>query len=179
PTLLSLVGVAAPKEAAGARRTVLNLADIFRYFLRTEQQMRPLEDELEIVEAYLEIEKLRLGDKLRTEIEVDEKARRTQIPVLSIQPLIENAVKHGIAPNPDGGLVRLIAKTQASGLRVTIEDTGAGGNSNSEGGAGVGLENVRQRLKLCFGDKADLEMAASGSGTTVSMWIPTWKEAIR
>src|SRR5262249_50362761 len=155
----------------GARRTVLNLADIFRYFLRTEQSMRPLEDELEIVEAYLEIEKLRLGEKLKTEIEVDEDARKTRIPVLAVQPLVENAVKHGIAPNPEGGVVRLIAKTEGSGLHVRVEDTGAGFGDRPEGGAGVGLENVRRRLELCYGKEADLEFTTGPRGTTVALSI--------
>lgn len=169
-----------PREASGARSTVLNLADIFRYFLRNEQSMRPLEEELLIVEAYLEIEKLRLGHKLRTEIDVDDEARKVRIPVLSIQPLVENAVKHGIAPNPIGGLVRLIARTEAGGLRVRIEDTGAGpGASSEDNGSGVGLENVRRRLKLCCGDEADLQIVSGDSGTTVSLSIPALKEALR
>ncbi len=168
-----------PREAGGARRTVLNLADIFRYFLRTEQTMRPLEDELQIVEAYLEIEKLRLGDKLRTEIDVDEEARRTLIPVLSVQPLVENAIKYGVAPNPNGGVVRLIAKTEASGLRLRIEDSGAGNGVASDGGSGVGLENVRRRLKLCYGEEADLQIVTGASGTTVLLTIPLVKEVLR
>jgi len=168
-----------PREAGGARRTVLNLADIFRYFLKTDQSIRPFDDELQIVEAYLEIEKLRLGDKLKTEIDVDEEARRTPIPVLSIQPLVENAVKHGIAPNPEGGLLRLIAKTEGSGLRVTIEDSGAGNGDAAQSGTGVGLENVRRRLKLCYGDKADLHLVTGQSGTIVSLSIPVLKEVVR
>ncbi len=168
-----------PRDAKGARRTVLNLADIFRYFLRTEQTMRPFEDELQIVEAYLEIEKLRLGDKLHTEIEIDEEARRVPIPVLSIQPLVENAVKHGIAANPQGGLVRLIAKTGDTGLHVTIEDSGVGDGVPTPGGAGVGLDNVRRRLKLCYGEEADLQLVTKPSGTIVSLSIPVLKEVTR
>ena len=70
----------------------------------------PLEQELHIVKAYLEVERLRLGEKLRTEIDVAPEALATPIPVLSIQPLVENAVKHGIAPLPQGGLVRIEAR---------------------------------------------------------------------
>src|SRR6185437_5795765 len=116
-----------PREARGARETVLNLADIFRYFLETGKSFLPLEEELRIVKAYLEIERLRLGDKLRTEIQVDPEALAAPIPVLSIQPLVENAIKHGIAPQPGGGVVTLEVKFEgADALRVTVRDTGAG-----------------------------------------------------
>src|SRR5581483_4985904 len=81
-----------PREAKGARETVLNLADIFRYFLETGKQFLPLEEELHIVKAYLDVERLRLGEKLRIEIDVAEEALMVPIPILSIQPLVENAV---------------------------------------------------------------------------------------
>src|SRR5208337_1159652 len=78
-----------PREARGARETVLNLADIFRYFLETERTFLPLEEELHIVKAYLEVERLRLGEKLHVEIDVDADTLLVPIPILSIQPLVE------------------------------------------------------------------------------------------
>ena len=89
---------------AEARRLVLNLADVFRYLLRSDRTLIEIEEELRIVRAYLEIEQLRLGAKLRTEINVDEAALRATIPLLSVQPLVENAVKHGVAPRTGDGL---------------------------------------------------------------------------
>ena len=80
-----------------ARRLVLNLADVFRYFLQTDRPLISVEEELKIVRAYLEIEELRLGPKLRSELEIDAEALTATIPVLSIQPLVENAIKHGVA----------------------------------------------------------------------------------
>jgi two-component system LytT family sensor kinase len=94
--LNTLYGVI-PREAAGARRTVLNLADIFRYSLQTPDKLISLADELEIVRAYLEIEKLRLGTRLRVEIDADEALSNMKIPVLSIQPLVENSSRHGVS----------------------------------------------------------------------------------
>jgi two-component system, LytTR family, sensor kinase len=88
---------------ADARRLVLNLSDVFRYLLRSDRTLIEIEEELRIVRAYLEIEQLRLGAKLRTEINVDEAALRAMIPVLSVQPLVENAVKHGVAPRTAPG----------------------------------------------------------------------------
>jgi LytS/YehU family sensor histidine kinase len=161
-----------PREAKGARDTVLNLADIFRYFLETEKSFLPLEEELHIVRAYLEVERLRLGDKLRVEIDIEPEALLAPIPILSIQPLVENAVKHGIAPKTDGGLVRLQAMVEAGALRVTVSDTGAGFASPAEGKPGVGLDNVNRRLQLCYGADARLAIHSDRGGSSVSFTIP-------
>ena len=160
-----------PKEAKGARETVLNLADIFRYFLETRKMYLPLERELHIVKAYLEIERLRLGEKLRTEIDVAPEVLTTLIPVLSIQPLVENAVKHGIAPLPQGGLVRIEARRNATGsLEIRVWDTGSGFAKPGEGG--IGLENVARRLELCYGPGTRLEIESGSGGTAVSFAVP-------
>ena len=161
-----------PKEAAGARRMVLNLADIFRYFLRTDRSLIPLEDELQIIRAYLEIESLRLGPKLKTEIDVDESAKRVSIPALSVEPLVENAVKHGVAALPGGGLVRITARKSGSEVEVAVFDSGRGFGSGENGGEGVGLENVRRRLELCYGTTAALETLSGEQGTTVRFRVP-------
>jgi two-component system, LytTR family, sensor kinase len=131
---------------------------------------------MQIVRAYLEIEALRLGDKLETEIMVDPAAEHSLIPVLSIQPLVENAVKHGVAIRSTPGKVRLRAIATGLGIRVEVSDDGAGFLAadlpKTPGGGGVGLDNVRQRLKLCFGESADLRIESTGEGSTVSFLIP-------
>jgi two-component system, LytTR family, sensor kinase len=163
-----------------ARRMVLNLADIFRYFLQGERVTIQLSEELRIVEAYLEIEKLRLGERLETELIVSESARAAMIPILSIQPLVENAVKHGIAAKAGRGRVSVTVSTTASGLCVSVEDTGVGFEESSRHpheGAGVGLENVRRRLALYYGPAADLAIRSTGAGTTVTFLIPSPAEA--
>jgi len=171
-----------PREATGARETVLNLADIFRYFLETGKSFLPLEEELRIVTAYLEVERLRLGNKLRIEIAVEPAALRTPIPILSIQPLIENAVKHGISPQPAGGLVRLEARVASGLLHIAISDTGGGfsgqggGFSGQHAGAaaksGVGLDNVNRRLQLCYGPETRVAVRSGRGGSSVSFAIP-------
>ncbi len=168
-----------PRQAQGARRTVLNLADIFRYFLRGERTLIPLEEELRIVRAYLEIEALRLGEKLRTEIDVDPAALRCPIPSLALEPLVENAVKHGVASRPGGGSVRVTARSDGSRLEVVVADDGAGfdGGGDAAGGAGIGLENVRRRLRLCYGDRASLEIQSSPQGATVQFTVPIAESA--
>jgi LytS/YehU family sensor histidine kinase len=98
-----------PREAQGARQAVLNLASIFRYFLRHGESTIALREEIGLVRAYLEIEQLRLGPKLRTEFEIDAAALDLRVPVLSLEPLAENAVRHGVAKLAEGGLVRVEA----------------------------------------------------------------------
>src|SRR5205085_948425 len=116
-----------PPSARGARDTVLNLADIFRYFLETRKTLVPLEEEMHIVKAYLDVERLRLGDKLRLEIHVTPDAQSVPIPILSIQPLVENAVKHGIAPLAGGGLIQINASIGADNeLVISVRDSGPG-----------------------------------------------------
>ncbi len=162
-----------PREAAEARRMVLNLAEIFRYCLKAERTLIPLAEEVAIIRAYLEIEALRLGDKLSTTIEVDQNAERALIPILSIQPLIENAVKHGVASRGSGS-IRFRARSGSRGVWVEVSDDGEGfqpGRKAASGG-GLGLDNVRQRLRLCFGEAAQLQIESSRQGTSVRFLIP-------
>lgn len=161
-----------PRDAKGARETVLNLADIFRYFLETERSFLPLQEELHIVKAYLEVERLRLGEKLRIELDVDPDTLAQPIPILSIQPLVENAVKHGIAPKAGGGLVKLSAHFENGVLRIAVSDTGTGFSSAVDSKSGVGLENVTRRLQLCYGADAEIAIRTSATGSTVSLSIP-------
>ncbi len=161
-----------PREARGARETVLNLADIFRYFLETKRTLVPLEEEMHIVKAYLDVERLRLGDKLRLEIDVTPEAQAVPIPILSIQPLVENAVKHGIAPQAGGGLIQIRARIDPSGaLLLSVRDSGPGFSKSSR--RGVGLENVERRLDLCYGGEARMTIDSGASGTEVSVRIPS------
>lgn len=159
-----------PREARDARRAVLHLADIFRYLLRGEGGLIPLGKELEIVEAYLGIESLRLGARLRWTLDVAPEARAALIPVLSLQPLVENAVRHGVAPFDEPGQVRVTARVREGLCEVAVLDTGPG---FEEDGArqGIGLENVRRRLALHFGE-ARLSAQRQTGLTVVSFTVP-------
>ncbi len=161
-----------PREAKGARDTVLNLADILRYFLETGKTFLPLEQELHIIKAYLEVEKLRLGEKLRIEIDVEPETLRIPIPILSIEPLIENAVKHAIAPKVEGGVVRLRAWLERSMLHISVSDTGTGFAAAGDKKSGVGLENVARRLQLCYGAESQIHIRSDAGGSSVSFSIP-------
>lgn len=170
------------RRSGQARNLVLNLADIFRYFLQGDKTLISLSEELRIIEAYLEIEVLRLGDRLKTEVAVSEPARAALIPALSIQPLVENAVKHGIAAKQEQGLLSVTADMVAAGLRVIVEDTGIGFEQSRmrlQGGAGLGLENVRRRLALSYGPAADLQIQSNDAGTKITLLIPQVPAAAR
>jgi two-component system LytT family sensor kinase len=158
-----------------ARRLVLNLADVFRYLLRSDRTFIEIEEELKIVRAYLEIEQLRLGPKLQTEIQVDEASLRATIPLLSIQPLVENAVKHGVVSRMGTRFVRLSITTQSDVISVTVSNSGECDTrilTNTRTEAGIGLSNVRRRLELCYGDETRFEAEATQGVTTVGFSLP-------
>jgi hypothetical protein len=165
---------AIPREASGARRMVLNLADIFRYFLQSGKTFVSLAEEMQIVRAYLEVEKTRLADRLEIDIQVEDAALSGPIPILSIQPLVENAIKHGIAPRSEPGYVRIRAARRGNHLHVSVANSG-GDPSAASSGTGVGLQNVRRRLEICYGAAARLELEFRGHETVVELLLPAGK----
>jgi hypothetical protein len=162
---------AIPREAAAARRMVLNLAEIFRYSLQSDKAFVPLEQEMQIVRAYLELEQCRLASRLDVQIEVDDAALQIPIPAMSIQPLVENAVKHGVALRVEPGYVRIKAQCRNEELRISVENS-ASGRAAETPVTGVGLQNVRRRLEICYGAGADLRFSPGMEFTTVEIRIP-------
>jgi hypothetical protein len=162
---------AIPREAAGARRMVLNLAEIFRYSLQSDKALVPLAQEMQIVRAYLELEQCRLASRLDVQIEVEDAALQIPIPALSIQPLVENAVKHGVALRIEPGYVRIKAQCRNEELRISVENS-ASGRATEAPVTGVGLQNVRRRLEICYGAGAELRFSPGTEVTTVEIRIP-------
>ena len=169
---LNALNAIIPAEATSARKTLLNLADIFRYLLSSKQQLVSLADEIDIVEAYLQIERLRLADRLTTRIEIDERVRFSQVPALSIQPLVENAVKHGVSRKADGGEVRVSACEDSGGLRVEVADNGPGFDTQAQRDRGHGLRSVERRLQLCYEGAVEFRVDSDASGSRVGFTIP-------
>jgi signal transduction histidine kinase len=162
-------------DPAKAEVCVERLAAIFRHLLkRTQAEFVPLAEELEIAEAYLEIERARFGDDLVVTQEIDERARSLLLPGLILQPLVENAVRHGISKKIGGGTVVIRAAVDDGTLRVTVRDTGVGVDAaDSMFERGIGLRNVRDRLVKLYGeDYAPTIGTANGEGTTVTLRIP-------
>ena len=159
-----------PREAAGARRIVLHLADIFRYFLQSDKGFVTVAEEMQIVRAYLEVEQFRLRDRLRLKIDIPEEAMETRIPALSVQPLVENAIRHGIARRTTPGELRIRGTVEGDELRIAIENSAAEGSSDA--GFGVGLQNVRRRLEICYGSSAELRLEYGEAETRAEVRLP-------
>lgn len=158
-----------------AEQCVERLAAIFRYMLgRSHAEFVALSDELEISEAYLEIERARFGDNLTVLKEVEERACQVRVPGFVLQPLVENAVRHGISQKLGGGSVLIRAFVDDSDLHLTVKDTGVGiRNAASIYERGVGLRNVRERLVKLYGAAHEPQIVSTvGVGTSVSLRIP-------
>jgi LytS/YehU family sensor histidine kinase len=150
---------------------VLNLSEIFRYCLQSEKVFVSLAQEMQIVRAYLEIEQLRLGGRLNVEIQIDEAALDVPIPALSVQPLVENAIKHGIAPRTEPGYVRIQVELGREEVAIIVENSSLGAVAETAG-TGLGLQNVRRRLEICYGPKAVLSLTPNPQNTTATLSIP-------
>jgi signal transduction histidine kinase len=165
-----------------AERVTIELADIFRYALEsTRLEWVTLDDELRFLEAYLEIEKARFNERLVYSIQIDGQLRSMKIPPMILQPLVENAVRHGIGSKLEGGEIRIAAYEKGSGISLTVEDTGIGMNGASRHrGTGIGLTNVRERLKHVYGDEANLQLESiQPSGTRAVVALPPTNGAHR
>lgn len=166
-----------PRAATEARRLTMSLSELFRYFLTTAKSTVRLEEELNIVEAYLRIEQARLGPRLTIQMEVPPTLLPSVIPILTLQPLVENAVKHGIAAQPGPGVLTVRAALQVAGpdtlLLLQVHDTGPGPQSTSPSDSNhVGLANVRRRLALHYGTQASLTITSSPTGTLAQLRLP-------
>jgi LytS/YehU family sensor histidine kinase len=130
-------------------------------------------DELNIIADYLEILRLRMGERLWYVIEATDAVRALPLSPMLLQPLVENAIKHGLEPHIDGGQISLIATLRESALNIVIEDTGLGfGVATGTAGSGSGLANIRARLKALYGDGAKLSIDQPKIGTRISLSIP-------
>ncbi|MEO7255324.1 MAG: histidine kinase [Casimicrobium sp.] len=133
-------------------------------------------DELEIIADYLEILRIRMGERLTYSLVADDEARAMPLSPMLLQPLVENAIKHGLEPKIEGGNVTVSARVEAGALRIEIADTGLGfGVATDTGGSGSGLANVRARLKALYGDTAKLtidQFVEPVTGTKIGLFIP-------
>jgi hypothetical protein len=172
--LNTLYGVIA-RENSAARRLVLNLAGLFRTSFAASSGLSSLAEEIKIVRSYLEIEELRLGSKLSTRFDIDESLLAAEVPVLSIQPLVENAVKHGVACREGDGFVHVDIQREADYVVIAVSNSGVFRESGTgQDGHGIGMTNVRRRLALCYGD-GDLEVSTADEVTTVQFRVPAPK----
>ncbi len=157
---LTTIGYLIQTSPDKALQTLLHLTKLLRKVLGAGSEFSTLEEELELIRNYLDIERARFEEKLNVSIDVSESARRIMVPTLILQPLVENAVKHGIAENRVGGTIGITGEIEKNGkcdvLSVSVRDTGSGRSSAISPGNGVGLTNVRERLRTLYGDDATM-----------------------
>ncbi len=153
-----------------AETMTLKLSELFRSVLKFQPDIfSNLKDEIHLIETYLEIEKIRFGKRLKFKINIDTKLHNMKIPQLLIQPIVENSLKHGIEPIPEGGTVSIQITKKDGKISIVIEDNGVGFSSGIS--FGYGLTNVERRLKNLFGDTYEF-FFESDKTTRVTILIP-------
>ncbi len=167
-----------------ARELLSEFAEFTRYAFRGERPTVTLDDELQYVEKYLRLEQARFGDRLQVRVRIPAEVRDTTMPVLSLQPLVENAVRHGLEARGGAGLVEIVARELGDDVQLRVSDDGVGmdvvavrallaATDGTAPGGGIGLSNVDARLRATFGSRYGLRVRSRlGHGTTVVMTLP-------
>ncbi|QJW35295.1 sensor histidine kinase [Cellulosimicrobium protaetiae] len=163
-----------------ARDLVLDFADFTRYSFRGRGDFTTLADELRSIHSYVELERARFGERLAVTLQIAPESLTTVIPFLSVQPLVENAVRHGLEPKERGGTIVITARDEGTQTEITVEDDGVGMEPGvvrelltSRGNEHVGLRNVDRRVRQLYGDDHALDIeTAPGSGTLVRLRVP-------
>ena len=161
-----------------AETALEKLAEMLRYSLREKRESRNhmvrLADELEFIDNYLDLEKLRLGDRLEVIKEIDETALNALLPAFTIQPLVENSIKHGVAPRSGAATVRIFAETDNGDLRIRVQDNGKGARqSELSVSEGMGLNLIREQLQIQYGESQSFEISTEpGEGFLTKISFP-------
>ncbi|MDD3024249.1 MAG: histidine kinase, partial [Syntrophomonadaceae bacterium] len=182
--VLNVIAALCRLDAEKARELILNLSSYLQHTFAFNNLSRyiPFEDELEFIQAYVSIEKARFRDKLRVEYELEDTGD-LRLPPLILQPLVENAIRHGLRKSVQGGTIVLRVKNEKERFVIQVEDNGAGMTGEQldkimagkwEYGTGVGIANINRRLLEMYGTGLDIK-SIPGEGTTVTMVIPREK----
>ena len=161
-------------------KTLADLSDLLRRVLVPQTSTVPLSEEVDLTRRYLDIQQVRFEDKLRVNIDVPAGAGALRVPALTLQPLVDNAVRHGLAASVHGGTVRVTARVIGESLQVRVEDDGVGVPAGWSAAAaeGTGLANLRTRLAILYGDRGSLSAGpASTGGFIVTVTVPAQSEA--
>jgi LytS/YehU family sensor histidine kinase len=159
-------------DPAGAERMTGQLAALLRSALdSTAVPLVPLEQELRIVRAYLDIERVRFGDRLRYDVELGDDVASAMVPRMALQTLVENSVKYAVSPRREGGAIRVSAAAAGGRVRVAVEDDGPGFDA-ARRPEGHGLALLDARLALLFGDRASMRVDSRAGHTCVTLDVP-------
>ena len=170
-----------PEEA---RELLTEFAEFIRYAFAGKSPYVTLADELGYVEKYLRLEQARFGERMRVRVQVDPDILPAVVPVMSVQPLVENAVRHGVESRPEGATIEIEGRSVGSDVRLSIRDDGAGMDlataeaALAGNGRGIGLHNVRSRLRATFGEGYGIQIS-DGPGTEVVMTLPKFRAGVR
>jgi len=164
-------------DPARASQMQRNLIALLRASMPSMRESNPsaqtLGREIAVIRPYLEILKVRMEDRLQASVDVPNGLLSAEFPPMMIQSLVENAIKHGLEPKADGGTLRVAAEIVDGRLAVTVADTGLGFGLADTAGTGVGLANIRERLKLLYGERASMVVTDNEpSGTVVTLTVP-------
>ncbi|GAB1643982.1 sensor histidine kinase [Krasilnikovia sp. MM14-A1259] len=175
-----------------ARELILEFAEFTRYSFRAHGEFTTLAEELRSIDRYLTIERARFGDRLQVRLQIAPEVLPVGLPFLCLQPLVENAVRHGLSRKPGVGMLSIEARDAGAECHITVEDDGVGMNPEvltagatpepvgDDAGQHVGLSNVDERLRSVFGDRFGLVVeTAPGAGTKVSMRVPKFHPQVR
>jgi LytS/YehU family sensor histidine kinase len=171
-SLNALTVLVRDRDTVAASRMLERLGDVLRKVLRSDQPHEiPLRDELQFLEDYLAIEQVRFSDRLRVDWQIEDRTRNALVPGFILQPLVENAIKHGVTKRAEAGRIEIAARVAGDRLELSVRDDGVGmGATQAEG---VGLANTRERLRTMYGDRATMAFhAPPGGGTEVVLTIP-------
>ena len=170
-----------------ARELIIKLATILRRLLHSSDAFVPLQEEIDFIDNYLDIEVVRFGrDKLKVVKELDPASLEVMIPSMLLQPLVENSIKHGLSSKIDGGSIFLRSFLSESHVTVEVEDDGVGMGSaqlfeppTGLGRGGIGMANVAERLKVLYGDTARMTIdSRNGAGTLIRLKLPVLPEDV-
>jgi two-component system sensor histidine kinase AlgZ len=159
-------------DPRAAEQAIADLSDLFRASLREHRERIPLAHEIEIARAYERVERLRLGDRLQVDWQVDGLPMDATVPALILQPLLENAVYHGIEPLDKGGVIRVSGRQDGKSAVLTIDNPVAPRVVGRRSGHRIGLDNVRQRLELMFHGEAEVEVIEAPERFVVTLRFP-------
>jgi two-component system, LytTR family, sensor kinase len=172
---LQAISTLVGKDPQAAKRMIGLLADLLRAAIdHTGEQEAPLRDELDLLDRYVQIEQVRFGERLRVEFDIDGETLGCLVPSLLMQPLVENAIRHGARAAEGNGVVTVRSRREGEYLRIAVEDNGPGmPHPESRPGNGLGLENTRARLTRLYGAQHRLELSnRSGGGLAVAIELP-------
>jgi two-component system, LytTR family, sensor histidine kinase AlgZ len=169
---LNSISALVTTDPDAARQMCILLADFLRGSLKLGSEKRiPLSEEMRLVDCYLDIERVRLGSRLKVQQDVDPQCEGCLVPPLIMQPLVENAITHGVAPTIDGGVVTLHAERNGAGLKIIIENPFEE-DSKARNGAGLGLKNVKMRLANLYGGDARVDINQNAGRFRVELQLP-------